>query len=310
MNKENFPYRKSIHPYSSGEVRRSKDYESRFKKDISYTWYDILPYSCSLWPIIYSECASSGEWSALRENVSNIAIEYIMDGCLEVVYDKETQILKKGDVFVTYPGTNNLMRNHQNDSCRHIQIVLRGSMTRLIPESLGIINCPYFKFDTEERHREFLSIARRLKEIIRQKELAYARENAELAYKLLLILAEIHTVQQDNELPQIISNAVSMMKDFNNICKSTSELAERLNVSRATLTRLFRKYFNTPPGVFWNFIKIETAKTMLSNSSRSIKEIAEMLNYENQFYFSTVFKRETGMSPREYRKKSAAVHPE
>lgn len=302
MSKEVFPYLKITNQYGSGVSARSFDYESHFKKSLSYDWYDVLPYSCCLWPIIYAECSSSGEWSAQRENTANLAIEYIIDGNIEITYDKIQRTLEKGDIFVTYPGAANIMRNHNDAPCRHIQIVLRGSMTRIIPESLGIINSPYFKLNTLELNEEFLNIAANLKEIIHQRDISRARENAELAYRLLLFLAELRTNQQDNELPPVLSNAVSMMKDFNNVCKSTSQLAERLNVSRATLTRLFQKYFNVPPGEFWNHIKIETARTMLTNSSVSIKEVAEKLNFENQFYFSTVFKRETGFSPREFRK--------
>ena len=44
------------------------------------------------------------------------------------------------------------------------------------------------------------------------------------------------------------------------------------------------------------------AKEILTNTSRSIKEIAFELGYENKVYFFTVFRKATGMTPTTYRK--------
>ena len=41
---------------------------------------------------------------------------------------------------------------------------------------------------------------------------------------------------------------------------------------------------------------------MLTNTSRSIKEIAFELGYENKDYFFTVFRKATGMTPTSYRR--------
>ena len=46
---------------------------------------------------------------------------------------------------------------------------------------------------------------------------------------------------------------------------------------------------------------------MLKTTSMGINEIAEELSYVNQSYFGEIFKRDTGMSPSEYRKRKADV---
>ena len=48
--------------------------------------------------------------------------------------------------------------------------------------------------------------------------------------------------------------------------------------------------------------KIEQAKTKLLNSSDQIQEISEQLGYANAYYFTNVFKKNTGMTPSKYRK--------
>ena len=289
--------------FSTGITKRSQDYAEHFKKSLQYEWYDVLPYSCGLWAAIYAECASSGKWAASRENSGNMCIEYIIDGSLEIIANKQTYSMTQGDLFMTITGTGNIFRDHNDSPCRHIQIVIMGGMARLIPEMLGISNHPIYHLkDDPRRHQEFLHIASRLKEINREKNIAFARENTELTYRLMLILSEIRWQHEDQELPNILANAVNMMKNLNNHLKSVTQVADILMVSRATLTRLFQKYFNTSPGTFWNNLKIETAKNLLNEEGISIKEISEKLNFDNPFYFSTVFKRQTGLSPRDFRK--------
>lgn len=46
--------------------------------------------------------------------------------------------------------------------------------------------------------------------------------------------------------------------------------------------------------------KIEYAKHMLSNNKIKIYEVADQLGFENAFYFSKVFKKVVGLSPKEY----------
>jgi AraC-like DNA-binding protein len=55
-------------------------------------------------------------------------------------------------------------------------------------------------------------------------------------------------------------------------------------------------------------IRMEKAKDLLLNSSLSIKEISNLVGYENSLYFSRLFCKMEGFSPREYRKKRLVVH--
>lgn len=47
--------------------------------------------------------------------------------------------------------------------------------------------------------------------------------------------------------------------------------------------------------------KIEKAKSLLKTTDRSILEIATYLGFSSQGYFQNVFKKLTGMTPKEYR---------
>ena len=54
-----------------------------------------------------------------------------------------------------------------------------------------------------------------------------------------------------------------------------------------------------------NFEKILDAKRELCYYNKSVKEIAFELGYDNQYYFSRIFKKRTTFSPEEFRKQFA-----
>lgn len=80
-----------------------------------------------------------------------------------------------------------------------------------------------------------------------------------------------------------------------------SDIAEYANITTKTLTRHFKKNQNMSPMRYVNFMRIEKAKALLQGNN-SIGQIASALGFDDPLYFSTVFRRFTGLSPEKYRK--------
>ncbi len=82
---------------------------------------------------------------------------------------------------------------------------------------------------------------------------------------------------------------------------TTRTIASRLGLSEEHFIRLFRKNIGMSPLQYFTRVKIEAASSYLIETTTSIETIAERFSFENPFHFSRVFKRCTGLSPREYR---------
>ncbi len=78
-------------------------------------------------------------------------------------------------------------------------------------------------------------------------------------------------------------------------------LAGRCGLSKQALTARFRRACGVTPMRALCGIRIRSAKRLLSCTGESVREIAAKCGFENQYYFSTRFRRETGMTPTEYR---------
>ncbi len=79
-----------------------------------------------------------------------------------------------------------------------------------------------------------------------------------------------------------------------------SEIAEHLTISPGYLSSTFSRYMNKTVSDYIAEVKIEHAKELIDSGQYLIYEIADQLGFENAYYFSKVFKKVTGMAPKNY----------
>ncbi len=73
-----------------------------------------------------------------------------------------------------------------------------------------------------------------------------------------------------------------------------------LAYSKAYLSKIFKAYCGYSMGEYLILLKIEKAKQLIREKEFNFTQISDMLAFSNPLYFSRVFRRVTGMSPREY----------
>lgn len=88
------------------------------------------------------------------------------------------------------------------------------------------------------------------------------------------------------------------MKDLN-----VRDVAEELNISESYLTKIFKQETNTTFIEFLTNIRIREAIRLMKDNSLPIYMISEKVGYNDYRYFSTVFKKNVGISPKKYQNK-------
>lgn len=79
-------------------------------------------------------------------------------------------------------------------------------------------------------------------------------------------------------------------------------IANNMNYSSSYLTKIFCQVYDCTPSKYITNLRITHAQRMLlHNPELSIRQIGEMVGYHDQGYFSRIFKKQTGISPFEYR---------
>jgi AraC-like DNA-binding protein len=107
------------------------------------------------------------------------------------------------------------------------------------------------------------------------------------------------TYERLAEIVDYIHASVSVPVDI-------AEMARRAGVSISQLERDFVKVFGLPPRRYLTKVRFEAALDLLK-SGVSIAEVAHACGYADQSAFTRRFRAAVGMSPREYRRASAAL---
>jgi len=100
---------------------------------------------------------------------------------------------------------------------------------------------------------------------------------------------------------KIIEEITSYIKENIHMEISLNKIAEKFYYNPSYLSRLFKEEMNTNFLEYVNGIKIQTAMSLLNTSDMPAYNICEKVGYKDYKYFTSVFRKITGMTPHEYK---------
>lgn len=113
--------------------------------------------------------------------------------------------------------------------------------------------------------------------------------------------SQLFNIDSNNKEHYLIQKLKDAIDDNYRDKHSPSDYAEMLNVTVKTLTRISKSYFNRTVSDIINSKIITEAKRELNLTTKTVKEIAFELGYNDEYYFSRFFKINTNISPTKYR---------
>ncbi len=105
--------------------------------------------------------------------------------------------------------------------------------------------------------------------------------------------------------PQIAA-AVRMIRELACRGVTVADVLKHVPQSRTLLERKFRKFLGRSPQAEIRQVQIKRAKQLLAETDLKLERIAELTGFQHPEYLSVVFKRETGITPGQFRR-SATV---
>ncbi|MNE76734.1 HTH-type transcriptional regulator YesS [compost metagenome] len=82
---------------------------------------------------------------------------------------------------------------------------------------------------------------------------------------------------------------------------SLQEVAGRFYVSREYISRKFKQEYGINFSDYIGSVRINKAKLLLQNPNLKLSQISEMVGFHDVKYFSKVFKKQVGVTPKDYR---------
>jgi len=151
---------------------------------------------------------------------------------------------------------------------------------------------------------EFIEL---IKKIAREINLGQCYHHLYCRSYLLQIISDLsrRIAQQKDQSAKFklekLSVAIEEMHNNYGDGRSIIEYSKMCHLSVSRFTHLFTEFTGLSPHNYRQNIQLDKAKSMLENTTLSIKEISRLIGIPDPLYFSRIFKKSTGTSPKDYR---------
>ncbi|MFP7159677.1 AraC family transcriptional regulator [Priestia aryabhattai] len=263
------------------------------------------------------------DWSVLKEFHPAFEILFVLEGKQETLLENESYLLNSGDLILIPPGfhhTNTcISTNGMTYFCAHFDIdepSLRMDMLKNC-DLIYTPNSPFY-----QRLKDTLGKWINMCSLTDINSIKPKIQMQIVLFELLEVFADIASQSQDKLLNKSmttakyakeIADAIRLNfkkgylslhnKDIDNVIHIQPIIAS-LGLSPNYGLEIFQKVYHMSPRKYLSELKLQEAKILIQQPDTSLKEIASRLGYKNLSHFSRQFKRWTGFSPTEFRKKS------
>ncbi len=117
---------------------------------------------------------------------------------------------------------------------------------------------------------------------------------------------EVIKSKEEKIVEKIKRSVIELIHESNNInsiLRKSDYLVEKLAMSYQQMSKIFSKYEQITLERYIILHKIERIKELIDTDEFTLSEIAYMMDYSSVQYLSNQFKKETGMTVSEYKKK-------
>ncbi|MBC6309626.1 AraC family transcriptional regulator [Listeria sp. FSL L7-1582] len=122
-----------------------------------------------------------------------------------------------------------------------------------------------------------------------------------LLHQLLLAIDQNLRTQHKNDATRLkVEKVIAYMRLHIQQNVTLTELADLVQLSPTYLSRIFKETTGYSVIAFFNKMKVDSAKELMMDGVKKVKDIARQLGFSDEFYFSRLFKQLEGVSPTEY----------
>jgi AraC-like DNA-binding protein len=248
------------------------------------------------------------DWQADIHSHSWTEIMFVTEGSGRILMGSSMHPMNKDDLIIINPGTTHYEEFHKQHSansrlCFFSCCVEDFETSMLPPNHLLPAHYPSI-FKTGEMAEKFLSAFTETFEECEAGKEWYADICKNLSYEIVMLTLRLLHEKYDLALQWQNDRNVDLVRQF--IDQHFTEkinsdmIAKELAMSRQTLYRLFQKGVSSPAQYVIQK-RIEFAKRLILETGDSLQDIAYKTGYSDYSSFFTVFKKNVGVAPNEFR---------
>lgn len=264
----------------------------------------LLTRSCGL----YQASVLKERFSSVMEerSLQHYELDYIIDGTAHLVIDDISYTFEKNSVCFRKPGQycSEMLDSPYSCYAFYFNIIKRdtGELINFSDQYTCFLNNIPTYIPPEQTEGFYSNMVNLSSCRISPKEISKIDEEI----LILQLIKKLFLIDKKNSKPSqmhpAIRKAISYI-DLNITSPiTTEELAKHVNLSPTYFHNIFKEYMGITPLEYITTLRLNFAKKHLLETNESIADIAYMHGFSSLSYFSYIFKKNTGVSPVQFRK--------
>ena len=240
-------------------------------------------------------------------------IHYIVNGEVNWWVEESNYILRAGTMLVIRPGERHGSRTGALEPCEHFWLRIALNEESALP-GIDLKQTQKIKSALDSFEIRAFPVSRKIggqfQDIVDEHRAPneYSRLVCRaLLHHLLVSVIRDYTAEGRNlgqsDISEGIQNCIKEITQNLDSPPTIEQLAKSMSISETAYRKIFRQQVGYSPLDFINRQRVREAEQLLSQGSWHIKEVSHRQGFSSSQYFSTVFKRVTGVSPGEFLKK-------
>ncbi len=240
----------------------------------------------------------------LRTDNPVYVLEYVISGKGWMNIDQKVHTVCAGDFYFIRKGASAHYRSDPDDPYEKIWINADGKLLDQLTAIYQMNDSLIVRPQSDLRVHDLITgIHNRLLGITEENHAELIRACSVDIAAIFSIVMQSETLESGN-LPATTAERMKHYIDAQLYRDITLEsIAAHFHLHEVYAIRLFGAHYGVTPMKYLASRRIEVAKRMILDGSMTFKEIAAALHFADGSYFSSRFRKETGLSPSEYRRR-------
>ncbi len=240
----------------------------------------------------------------------------IVKGTVRIIYDSQTVVYGVGDIVLINSRIVHSVQSEEDNLCIFIQLDPAlfedkgqdsGGIRRFYLDSVRNELAPlkeYRHFALQAAEIAYETLSDDVNSFFRGRAKIYSLIADLIQYVEFIVQSNVHPVEEEME---VIMSFFDFIRENLQSEDVIADALKTLGVSQKTLQRYLKKYVGLSVKEVLDMQRLTTAKHLLQDTNKTIDYIIDQCRFSSEKTFYRLFKRETSMTPTEFRNKTSKL---
>ena len=246
-----------------------------------------------------------GDWHSLPHTHQFTELFYVLHGEGAFYIESDKVPVKTDDLIIINPNVEHTEKTFPNNPMEYIVFGVEG-LAFSFTEHDQAYGRGYSFYSYGSDKNQFINFAQLMMHEFQDKKPGFEKVCHGLLEVLLVYISRKQKLSVISESSFQLSKECAIAKRYidTNYAQDITldSLAEITHINKFYLAHSFTECIGQSPISYLTERRLATCKELLSSSNLSVTQIATSAGFSSQSYFSQIFNKKVGMSPRQYRK--------